>query len=95
MKQEKILSESEALRMLESSARLSPLMRLRAIVLKLRYQLWLVLLREISIRKVLIENYAKIPENTFTRMRIAFYVKFSMMKNLLSVLERRLRRKIY
>lgn len=64
-------------------------------VAKLKYQLWLVLLRETSILITLINNYDKIPVNTPSKRIIGLCVKLSFLKKWIFAVEKRLRKRIY
>ena len=81
---EKIQKEKNKLRFL-----------LPSLALKLRYKLWLVSIREVSILIQLIPHYKEIPEKTPTKLIVGLFVKSSLMKNLLFAVEKRLRKRIY
>lgn len=64
-------------------------------VAKLKYQLWLVLLRETSILITLINNYDKIPEKSPSKRIIGLCIKLSFPKKWIFAVEKRLRKRIY
>lgn len=68
---------------------------LSARLAKLKYQLWLASLREISIIQVLMTNYDKIPSRTPSKIIVGLFVKFSWMNKMLCKVEKSLRRRIY
>lgn len=71
-------------------------MPLGAKVLKLRYQLWLVLLREVSILLYLMNNFDKVrKEDTLTYNLVKLLNRSSFLKKKISALDRRLRKRIY
>lgn len=88
------LTEQELFRRLENDKR-----KLRFVipsyVAKLKYQLWLVLLRETSILITLINNYDKIPAQTPTKLIVRLFVNLSFMRKMIFAVEKRLRKRIY
>jgi len=68
---------------------------LPSVLLRLKYQLWLVLLRETSIFIELMTHYDKIPKDSPTKKIIGLFVKYSWMKKMIFKVEKGLRKKIY